>query len=137
MNLIEWTNRCMDESMRVDKIIWIGGTIADSDTVSPDLEEYLEQTPNLEFAATFPGLPHHATTELTVEDRVEVLVDNNKFGFLIKVVTPCMRYRGDESWTYSWGRTCSHWFYGETLEDALEMGLDWVDEQREAEKERA
>jgi hypothetical protein len=48
------------------------------------------------------------------------------------------RYKsGSTGASFSWGHYATKWIYGDTLEDAVKQGFDWVEEQRKKEVEKA
>lgn len=132
------SQRCMDEVMRVDQIIWLGGALLEGDALPDNLQDFLDDTAGVDFLKLFPKLPpDYVDDDMSSEDRVMGLMDFNYFGFLVEVSTPCMTSLRGDAWSYSWGHHYVKWVYAETLEEALELGFKWVESMRNTEKERA
>lgn len=69
----------------------------------------------------------------------EWFYDEGLFGFFVGISTPIMMPWKNKKgqWggaSFSWGDIQTGYFYGETFEDAIEKGFQWVKERREAER---
>lgn len=65
----------------------------------------------------------------------------NMRGFIIQVGTPRPRYTASShsphSYSYSWGSYFTHWFYGDTMEEAYKKASVWAQNLRIAQWEEA
>lgn len=127
---------------RVDHIIWIDGAIMD-DSGLPDvlvdfldeefdrIEECLGQLP--EWLKQALDGPRYQRAE-AFRDWV---LNTQKLGFIVRITTPVMQPVDNKGWQFSWGYTCFNWVYAETVEQAVTLGLQWVEQMRVQEKAEA
>jgi hypothetical protein len=130
--------RLSDAEARLDVVVCIAGMLGDGDALAEPLEDLLEEEPAV-LRLCFPDLPDWVEQALDSRRDVagtfaEWAVQEGRLGFAVKISTPVMRQSRPNSWSFSWGhyRTC--WVYGETLEQAVQKGLEWVADRRKAEQ---
>ncbi|MDD2319148.1 MAG: hypothetical protein PHO83_03755 [Geobacteraceae bacterium] len=128
-----------DETARIEELVLLAGVLGDY-YLPPVVEDFLEEGwPVIE--GCFGDIPSHVKADVDeleeTDALLEWLLDNNKLGFLLRMATPIMRHADHGATYYSWGSYSTKWFYGETLEAALDKGFAWVAKRRELEKSAA
>lgn len=123
---------------RIDRIVWLAAMSSDFSFAEP-LEDLLECEADL-LRKLFPWVPGDVFAGSVTDEVAEMVMfhsaEAGKLGFVIQMATPVMRpYKGGRS--FSWGWYSTAWFYGETLDEALQAGLAWVAERRAAEDAKA
>lgn len=123
---------------RMESLVCIGGMLGDGDSPAEPLQDLLEEEPAV-FRRCFPDAPswlHKAldSREDAAEAFGEWAVTTGKLGFALKIATPKMTHHGSKSCRYSWGYYMTAWVYGDTLDEAVARGLEWVAESRAYEK---
>lgn len=123
---------------RIEKLIHIGGMAADGDSMPDAIDELLDEDVET-LLKVFPGMPDWVQEEL--DDRrgrgavfAEWVHQDGKLGFVVNFASPVMsnvQHHGCGS--YSWGSYYTTWIYGETLEEAMQLGLAWVQSLRDDE----
>lgn len=75
------------------------------------------------------GLAYPEHDCLDEEEITELLVLNNKNGFLVEFAMPIPKnprlYDGQLGFESSWGLYRTQWFYAETYEETLSLGYQW------------
>lgn len=127
-----------DAIARIEKLIHIGGMAVDGDSMPDAIDDLLDEDVQT-LLKVFPGMPDWVQDEL--DDRrgrgsafAEWVHQEGKLGFLVNFATPVMRnvhQRGCGS--YSWGSYYTNWIYGETMDEAMQLGLAWVQNLRDKE----
>jgi len=137
MSNIDIANRFFEANTRISKIIYLAAAGL-PDSLCDDLEELLNDSPNKELAKIFGTLPEHLKEEEdSAEAFAEWLLYARRFGFLMQFETPVMRHYGNSGRTFSWGYYESRWVYGDSLDEALTAGQEWVKSVRAREKAEA
>lgn len=119
-----------DASARIESMLHIGGMVTNIYTIPEALRDMLRDQEDL--AQVIPGVPPEVIEEIDRDDFdafSEWAIDNDKLGFLVQFATPVMKHHTTGR-TYSWGHYGTRWVYGETLEEAVKTGLEWVAERR-------
>lgn len=144
MDHIKWGERFMDETVRLDEVIYLAGSLSEIDALADVfVEKFVEYLDPDEVREVFPDMPEYTYRSLGeaergyVEEFAEWLVMARKWGFLVHFETPVMTPDANGCSTFSWGRYTTRWFYGETLEEAFEKGFAWVAERRAEERKKA
>jgi hypothetical protein len=133
-------NQLEQATARIESMIHLGGMVT-SDSVPDAIDDLLQEDDDT-LLHVFPDMPEWVKEELN--DRLmrgsafsEWLSQTGKLGFVVQFATPVMRHLGTCGAThYSWGHYYTRWTYGDTLEEALQFGLAWVNERRAAEVEK-
>ena len=69
---------------------------------------------------------------------LETLQSEGFYGIALCVHTPQRHYSGGKSsYSFSWGSSYYQWVYGETFEEALEVGQKWADSMGKKDKAKA
>lgn len=133
-------DRLEEATARIEQIVLLAGAINDGDAISAALESFLEEEVK-QYRLCFPDLPDYLERALDGDDEddikecfVEFAHSTGKYGYLVQFATPLMKHMGEGMSSYSWGRWCTRWVYGETMDEAVESGLAWVASRREAER---
>lgn len=132
------SQRFYEETARIEELILLAGCLGDY-SVPQQVEDFFEDKEWDVLQGCFGAIPARIKKDVEAGDNdalLEWLVLGNKFGFLLRMATPIMTPR-DNGASYSWGFYTTHWFYGDTLDAALEQGFEWVAKQREKEKAKA
>ena len=138
MNNLVVAERFFNETARIEKIIYIAGN--DFDSPSDDLRDFIEDIDSEELIERIFG----ATTDRVLNalrdddefsmELTEWLFRVGKLGLLLKFATPVMTPLKGGGGSFSWGYQQLQWVYGDTFEEALEKGFEWVEECRVKEK---
>lgn len=119
-----------DASARIGSIIHIGGAIADADSLSDSISEFIEEDI---FEIDYDLFPikniFHENDDFEAWEVVEWLLRNNFLGFLVQIETPVIN---PKTHTFSWAHYHTRWFYSDDFYSAVGSGLDWVKEKRNA-----
>lgn len=130
-----------DATCRIEKIIFMAGAMAATDSFSDDLNEFFDDEELETIEELFGKMPDWVDLEGRGYERAEGIFDwlkeSRKFGFLVKFATPVMTPSGPNSRSFSWGYYGTQWFYEETIEAAVEKGLAWCEERRAKEDAKA
>lgn len=127
---------------RIEQLLHIGGMVAGSDSMPDPLRDLLDEDDET-LTMVFPGLPDWVKEAMSDRDEGpdafhQWVHDSGALGFVVQFATPLMRDLDSPGCgTFSWGSYYTHWVYGDTLEQAIERGLAWVDERRAREWEKA
>lgn len=132
--------KLLEQTARIQSIIHIGGMVTDGDSLPDAIDDLLEED-DATLEQCFPDMPDWVKQELN--DRhmrgsafVEWVLQSEKLGFVVQFATPVMRNLGEGSRSYSWGYYCTHWVYGENLEEAVTKALSWVSDCRAKEMKK-
>lgn len=134
MNLVNTFDRFEEQTARLEKVIFIAGSMGDMDAINDDLEYFLETVSGPTLAGLFGDLPSSVAEAVDDEDTGALcawLRQQCNLGFLVSFAAPIMTGTGT-AMNYSWGHYRTNWFYADTFEAALEKGFAWVAEQRPA-----
>lgn len=133
------------EEARVEQVIWLAAMLGPvAARVAEPLDEFLSE--DIErVQELFPDMPAAVAEELEWSlgqeaDDVfrEWAIEAGRLGFLLQIATPVMTWdSGCRSSTFSWGRYRTAWVYGDTLDEALAKGLEFVASRRVAEQAEA
>lgn len=126
-----------EESIRVDKIIWLG---ANTETQCDDLEELLEEKDTAVIAALF-DLPNQVAEDYAdkydCEGLMVKLVHARRLGFLVKAATPIPMTFHASGHSYTWGLYTTKWFYVESIDQAfIDALVKWKEDFIAAERAR-
>jgi hypothetical protein len=126
---------------RIEMLIHIGGMVTGSDSLPDVIDELLQEDDDM-LKHVFPDMPDFVKEVL--DDRHErgpAFADwvrqEGKLGFVVQLATPVMKVEKNGGSAFSWGHYYTHWAYGETLEEAILLGLDWVAKRRQFEIQEA
>jgi|SRR6185369_8526589 len=128
-----------DATARIEEMFLLAGVLGDVSLPQP-VEDFFTDEDFKTIEECFGEIPAHVKEDVEAHDTealLEWLVNTGKFGFLVRMATPIMTPVGKSGGSYSWGYYTTKWFYGETLEIALEAGFSWVAAQREKERMKA
>ena len=126
-----------DAMMRIEKMIPIAGSIYDDWCLTDDLTEFFTKESFNLYTRLFGELPSFLKEDIENKEfelLIEWLVCQGNLGFLVKVATPVQDIKPSGARVYSWRYYATEWFYGNTFEQAVDLGLVWVAQQRDAEK---
>ena len=131
-------DRLNDATLRMESMVLLAGMLGDGDSLPDVLSELLEDDPDT-LAKCFPDMPKALASCEESDDFKESFMDwayrSNKYGFVIQFARPVMDWSADgKSAGFSWGYYNTAWLYGDTLEEAVERGLQWAREREAAEK---
>jgi hypothetical protein len=132
-----------DATIRMSQVILLAGMLNDGSDVADPLRELLEDEDDKILIDCFPDMPaaileYRDDEDMFKEEFASWAMRANKLGFLIQFGRPVMRYSADgEHASYSWGHYAQRWVYGDTLEEAIEKGLEWAAKREAAEKAKA
>ncbi len=136
----EIMEKLYDAACRIDRIIFIGGSIS-SDALADDIDSFFDEEDDEDIVGCFGEIPDWVDIDGRGYERAdsisEWLLYAQKLGFLVKFATPVMEPTGENSRSFSWGYYNTKWLYAETLDEAIEHGLAWVQTRRDAEDEKA
>lgn len=130
-------------TVRIDDMIFLGGSLTAPDASSSRLVEFFEEESEAKVLSCFPDMPP-ALREMLEPDYnddfpaafADWARDNHKFGFLLNVSTPKQEARKDGHMWFSWGYCWASWVYGDTLEAAVAQASAWAETRRAMEQKR-
>lgn len=129
-----------DATARIERVVFIAGALATADTCTDDLDEFLDHEDNEVIEKCLGEIPDWVDIDGRGMDRAESvfewLHDSGKLGFLVQFATPVMEPHGN-SRSFSWGYYNTQWIYADTIEDAVDKGLAWVETRRASEDAKA
>jgi len=129
--------RFYNETTRIDAMVLLASFLGEIDSMPDVMDDDFFQEDIETMESCFGPIPEETKDAYQSEDYSEFLgwlLDNDRFGFLLKFATPVRDCDGTH---FSWGYYTTKWVYGDTLEAALDSGCCWVAEQREKEKAKA
>ncbi|MBK1613358.1 hypothetical protein CKO44_07725 [Rubrivivax gelatinosus] len=130
---------------RVEQVIWLAAMLGPIDArVAEPLDKLLSEDIE-QVQAVFPDLPPAVAEELEwslgqeADDAFrEWAVEAGRLGFLIQIATPVLTWLDDgHPESFSWSCYRTGWVYGDTLDEALAKGLEFVASRRAAEQAKA
>lgn len=125
-----------DESARVDRVIFLAGALTNVDSMPDDIENFFDE----EDAETIEKCLGEAPDWVDFDDTdsvAEWLIQSAKLGFLVQFATPVMKVISEGCYSFSWGLYNTTWIYAETIDEAVDKGLEWVRERRASEAANA
>lgn len=132
MNL-EASAKLNDVNMRIEQMAWLAGEAFDTKGTEV-LRDFLDFGGDEHLQKTFGGLIPDYYFEHCNDDESfnELIFDQKLFGFLVQFATPVRTYGSDKkSHRFSWGHYYTEWVYAETLDGAIEAGLQWAEKMAE------
>lgn len=130
-----------EETVRMERVIFIAGAIASGDALSDDLNEFFDDTDLSDIEKLFGKIPDYLDIDGHGYERsdsiYEWLRSIGKIGFLVQFATPVMTPSGPSSRSYSWGYYSTKWIYADSVEEAVELGMKWVKQCRRNEDRKA
>ena len=130
-----------DETARVERVIFLAGALAAGDAMPDDLDEFFDDEDVETIGKCLGSVPEWIDLDAYGHGRAESIFewlhDGGKLGFLVKFATPVMTPTGENSRSFSWGYYSTTWVYAETLDDAIDKGLAWVNDRRLGEDAKA
>lgn len=127
-----------DATARLGIVISIAGAVAADDALSDDLNDFMAQQTFEEIEDCLGKLPDDLKDALEDDEAFcSWAIQNDKLGFIVEIHTPDMRLG-----YFSWGNYFTKWVYGDSFEEAVEKGIEWVasvraNEQAKADREGA
>lgn len=138
--MLKILEKLFDASARIERVIFIAGALGAGDVMSDDLNEFFDDEDQEDIAKCLGDIPDWVDLDARGYERGEYvfewLRDSKKLGFLVKFATPVMEPMG-KSRSFSWGYYNTKWIYADTLEEAVDKGLSWVEQRRAAEDAKA
>ena len=136
MNLLQLAERFENETARIEELFLLAGMVG-SDNMPNQLSEFLAD--EVDDLGEIMGckMPDYVIKGIEAEEWdsfSEFIYSHNKIGYMLKMATPIMQATSANSYRYSWGYYSTKWFYGDTLEEAIEAGFKWVATRREVGK---
>lgn len=135
-------DRLYNANARMGKVIFLAGAIS-GDVLSDELDDFLTDDLDAVVAAfgEIPRRVENALDGIDREDRAaefsDWLIGKGMLGFLVHFETPVMTYHKDDARSYSWGYYSVKWVYGDSIDEAINKGMEWVDEMRRKEKSKS
>ena len=133
--------RFQEKIARIDTLIYIPGALGEGIIAEALSDFFIDQSID-EIESVLGDLPYYFKDEFGDAESsyqqdliIDFLQSNEKNGFIANFTTPIMRPHGSSGTSYYWGRYTAKWIYGDTMEDLLNAGFQWVDSVREMEKE--
>jgi hypothetical protein len=123
-------DRFWNATARIEEMFLLA---AIGDSLPSRIEDLLQEEEWERLEKCFGKIPLHVKKDIDARDFeafTEWISNTGKRGFLVSMSTPVMKRYGEKGSSYSWGHYASDWFYGDTLENALDKGFAWVEEQR-------
>lgn len=114
-----------DESVCVEKIIWVAGqTCHASSEFSDFLDSYIDDAEDL------LGIKIDGNDENFDPDEVAAqCVRNNKQGFLVQLSTPApIKFDSDGGHSFTWGHTNTKWFYAECMSEIPKLSKAFAEQ---------
>lgn len=136
-----------DETCWVENVIYLPGAVGDG-TVADGLIEFFKYNDDEFIEKAIGELPLFMkdgnVEDVGDMDRSELsdfiseyVYRSSKKGFLVLFATPVFSEVTEQSATFFWGYYSTQWVYGDTFEQALEKGFEWVELRRKQEREHA
>lgn len=130
-----------DATTRIERCIFIAGALAANDAFPADIDAFFDDEDNETIEECFGEIPEFVDIDGPGHERAECIFewlrDSRKFGFLVNFATPVMTPTGKDSRCFSWGYYNTKWIYADTLEEAVDKGLAWVETRRASEDAKA
>lgn len=122
-----------DQTLRVSDTIIFPFCVS-QETMSQPLEDFLQedlQDMDEQFFKEFPAMEkintHFTNRRVDLVEAAYLLIDEEKYGFLIKAETPVKSYYASGGASYSWGHYATKWIFAEDINTALQRAVDWAD----------
>ena len=131
MNHRHVNQKCYDYNLRVDKIFHLAGMCA-QEAIPCDLRDAIMD----DWEEIWKIIGIKAPEDETILDAFDTIMDNNIYGFLVQISTPCLTFNESGGCSYSWGWTTLEWFYAETLDEIYEAAEKWQAEYEEEERKK-
>lgn len=131
--------RFCNSTARLENMVLLASVLGEIDSMPEVMEDDFLQEDVALMESCFGPMPEEIKEAYESVDYSEFLgwlLDNDRFGFLLKFATPVMKPHGTGA-SYSWGHYRMKWVYGDTLDAALDSGFAWVEECRNTEKAEA
>lgn len=122
-----------DETVRMERVIFLAGALAAGDSMPDDLEKFFNDEDTETIEKCLGQIPEWLDLEAIrqrTEGIFEWLSSEEKLGFLVKFATPVMKVYAENSRSFSWGYYKIKWIYAETIDEAVGKGLAWTNECR-------
>lgn len=132
--------RFYNATARIEHMVLLASVLGEIDSMPDVMEDDFLQEDLEVMLSCFGPMPAEIREAYESEDYSEFLgwlLDNDRFGFLLKFATPVMYNHDSGGATFSWGHYRTHWVYGDTLDAALDAGFCWVEECRAKEKAKS
>lgn len=130
-----------EETARMDRCILLAGAMAGGDAFPDDLNDFFNDENRESIEMCFGKIPDYVDIDARRYERSEAvyewLLNAGKLGYLIQFATPVMTQIDGNLSSFSWGYYNTTWIYSDTLDEAIEKGLKWVESRRAAEKKKA
>ena len=129
MNNVSVSEMMDEATLRAEKVVYLAASITES--LPDDARELLEENSVEELTDIFGELPDYLIEALGDGEHYEIsqwLLDTEKLGYVVQFATPIREPSGSSGkfWSYSWGYYRTKWFYGETMEKAINLGVAWA-----------
>jgi hypothetical protein len=111
---------------RIERVIYLAGALAAGDALPEDLREFLQETETEHLARCFGTLPDFLDEDPADYMLAEWLIDCRHLGWLVQFAAPVKKPIASGGRIFSWGYYRTRWFYAESVEQAIQHGLDWV-----------
>lgn len=133
MNNKEMIDKMDDGVLQADKILSLA--MMSPGSICDDLRDFFREETDIGkvLGVKVPDRIEESIQDEDFDDVAEWLYDKNILGFLVRFATPVMDHRQNGA-SYSWGHKRIDWIYAETIDDALEKGLEWAASERNREK---
>ena len=127
---MSFEKRFWRENVRTGEIIYIAGSIACGEC-DERFDAYLAEASFDDIESWAGEIPESIRVYMEDGDFLQFyeFIFGNKDKFLVQVITPI---RG-ESWSFVYKK----FFYGDTVEEAIECGFEWVKQVREREQKKS
>lgn len=154
----ERNRQAIDSELRILHIVdlasQLGTEAFDTSYLEEPLESFIDAVLDLDYAqhpslaplnAVF-GAPGGSLEEWenSKEHERETLLENSLsaerkgfLGFGVQFATPVRKYFSPDSTAMSWGYCSTMWCYAETIDEAWQLGLTWVEQQKQKAKTKA
>jgi hypothetical protein len=124
---------------RIEKIIYLAGAVSDSGISVEDesFEDFFySMCDDIKSRERIFGKDDELLSSVIgdndSQEFLELLFERGKLGFIVQFATPVTQ----NGQSYSWGCYTTTWIYGETMEEAIEAGFKWVEDQRQSEAKK-
>lgn len=124
MNNLKIVNDFIINNVRTETIIHIGTQMV-SDEFLPDYIEDMIIENNID-DGIWDALNIKKSNFDSIEEFIEILHVNKKYGFLISFITPTPFNINKSGYSISWKKCGAKWIYAETFEEACSKGLSWA-----------